>query len=598
MLPIRRYHQVPSTPKLFGNERRMPLQQRPRRLVSLMTVVMATITLVGLFSTSVLLSASVEQTESNDVLRPETADHQASDTVLISLGKTNPDNPSFVETTASPILDTAAPSTPESAATSIPDTTLHSVSTQYQQYTGHRSNSSECMAGADYGVISGLLESPKTFCSPADFTKKPGKFQTTYTHYRGGKGNIQATVFRGLLLDLSKAQVTHDISSIAEDGGAHDPRYKFSSVRPLCQCSDGKPQDKDSGAPRVWADKLTGDEFLRSTKPTDGEQKNSDKTYRVCEPIGSRDRPNFGISEAVQVLLIARFNDHNPFFQLSQTLNTWIMMKVLDWSNMDTQIVYLDKGIPSHVDELRHRLLAPLRPAYLAADLMTQKSDPDAHVGIVEFNTALVAPYEWIGPMMRHLNDEEDCEGSQLIKDFRLEALTAMGVRDRKTKKSSRCLLTIISRRDYSGRQLQRTWLNEKEVLEQMMAGFGDQCSMQSVDFVDIPMAEQMRTIVSSDIVIGMHGAGMANVMWTRPGTLVIEIFPKDRRRWGFRNICQHVGCEWLDFRGGDDFLPNGKPADNKSDSNTFDKSIPVDEWVEFANPLLTAAIARATANN
>ncbi|KAF1788223.1 Glycosyltransferase AER61, uncharacterized [Phytophthora cactorum] len=66
-------------------------------------------------------------------------------------------------------------------------------------------------------------------------------------------------------------------------------------------------------------------------------------------------------------------------------------------------------------------------------------------------------------------------------------------------------------------------------------------------------MYDQMKAMLDSDVEIGMHGAGMFNVLWTRPETLVIEIFPRRRFRWGYRNICQYIGCKWHDFRRGRD---------------------------------------------
>lgn len=453
-----------------------------------------------------------------------------------------------------------------------------------------RPTSDDCFVGVDYGILDGIRASAKDFCVPNSTSSDSNELRSSYTYYRFDRGNLQATVFRGLQLDLSKAQVKHDISSIAEDGGEHDPRYKFESVRPLCQCET--PQVSDNKVPRVWFERLTGDKFWRTSEPTDRPAKDSDKMHRACEPPKSSDKAAVSIRDPVKVLLIARVNDHNPFLQISQTLDTWIMMKALDWSNEDTQIVYLDKGIPSPMDELRHLLLAPLRPAARTRDMLQEQKDSGKGTGIIEFGTALIAPYEWTGPMTRHLDNYEPCARTKLIADFRSEAMAVVGVEDQKNVTGS-CVLTIISRRDYEGRKLQRVWVNEQEVLDRMIADFGDRCTMRAVDFVGIPIAEQIRTIVNSDIVVGMHGAGMANVMWTRPDTLVIEIFPKPRRRWGFRNICQHVGCNWHGFRGGEDIITERGADVGFPDPNTLNKVIPPDEWAEFANPLLRSAIAR-----
>ncbi|KAG6975423.1 hypothetical protein JG688_00002403 [Phytophthora aleatoria] len=93
-------------------------------------------------------------------------------------------------------------------------------------------------------------------------------------------------------------------------------------------------------------------------------------------------------------------------------------------------------------------------------------------------------------------------------------------------------------------------------------------------------MYDQMKAMLDSDVVIGMHGAGMVNVLWTRPETLVIEIFPRRRFRWGYRNICQYIGCKWHDFRRGRDI------GIHSSDPNDMDKFISYPEWKSFFDSL------------
>ncbi|GLD97870.1 hypothetical protein PINS_up006567 [Pythium insidiosum] len=160
------------------------------------------------------------------------------------------------------------------------------------------------------------------------------------------------------------------------------------------------------------------------------------------------------------------------------------------------------------------------------------------------------------------------------------------------------CVVTVITRRPYQGRMVQRKWRNEAFILDKMRALYANgtyrhgECVFQSVDFVELPLREQMRVIVNSDVVIGMHGAGMVNVLWTRPGTLVVEIFPRNRKRWGYRNLCQFIGCQWHEFRGGSDV---GK-GDNGSD-----KIIAFPQWNAFFDPLFretVAALERAIAAN
>ena len=38
-------------------------------------------------------------------------------------------------------------------------------------------------------------------------------------------------------------------------------------------------------------------------------------------------------------------------------------------------------------------------------------------------------------------------------------------------------------------------------------------------------------------VIISMHGAGLANLLWARQGTVVVEIFPRNKRRYGYEHL-------------------------------------------------------------
>ncbi|KAG6964289.1 hypothetical protein JG687_00006075 [Phytophthora cactorum] len=205
---------------------------------------------------------------------------------------------------------------------------------------------------------------------------------------------------------------------------------------------------------------------------------------------------------------------------------------------------------------------------------------------VVHFESALLVPYEVTGPLMSHLDDNQPCYDNDMIKDFRDLSLKSLGVTPRSAKTDpKRCLVTVISRRPYGGRRVQRLWRNEDEILRRMREEYQDayrygECEFQSLEFTNMTMHDQMKAMLDSDVVIGMHGAGMVNVLWTRPETLVIEIFPRRRFRWGYRNICQYIGCKWHDFRRGRDI------GIHSSDPNDMDKFIPYPEWKSFFDSL------------
>lgn len=78
----------------------------------------------------------------------------------------------------------------------------------------------------------------------------------------------------------------------------------------------------------------------------------------------------------------------------------------------------------------------------------------------------------------------------------------------------------FISRRKARHRRL----ANER-VLERKLGQLG----FQSVCFEDIPFERQAALMREASVVVAVHGAALANAMFARPGTRIVEIYP-DRR--------------------------------------------------------------------
>lgn len=205
------------------------------------------------------------------------------------------------------------------------------------------------------------------------------------------------------------------ITKLPQDGVKHDPRNIFDSIRIILKWKDGRPQDSVHGSPRVWNALLAGDNVM-APKPRSGGKANG--IFRVCEDPKASDLKAYVVSDLTKVLLVFRKDGHNPFFQVAQALNTWMMMKILRWSATDTQLVYLDKAIPTAIDDLRHRLLAPTKTPVSAIDLPMHQNMASVRAGIVEFGNVMVAPFEKAGRLMRHLDDYEPCREHSSLRTF------------------------------------------------------------------------------------------------------------------------------------------------------------------------------------
>lgn len=58
-------------------------------------------------------------------------------------------------------------------------------------------------------------------------------------------------------------------------------------------------------------------------------------------------------------------------------------------------------------------------------------------------------------------------------------------------------------------------------------------------------LLEQIQLFANAEIVIGPHGAGMANILFCDPGTKVVELFSRDMRNYCMLNIAEIVGLDY-----------------------------------------------------
>ncbi|KAF1793176.1 Glycosyltransferase AER61, uncharacterized [Phytophthora cactorum] len=220
----------------------------------------------------------------------------------------------------------------------------------------------------------------------------------------------------------------------------------------------------------------------------------------------------------------------------------------IGWERNTTQLVTFDRALPTPVDELRILFLD--LNVLLSAERCSR----------IELCTLIrpFGPYEVTGPLMSHLDDNQPCYDNDMIKDFRDLSLKN---------------LTVDV--EYSA------MANEDEILRRMREEYQDayrygECEFQSLEFTNMTMYDQMKAMLDSDVVIGMHGAGMFNVLWTRPKLWLLKYFLEDDFAGViaiFANILAASGTISAEERYRDPLI-------------RMDKFIPYPEWKSFFDSL------------
>lgn len=109
-------------------------------------------------------------------------------------------------------------------------------------------------------------------------------------------------------------------------------------------------------------------------------------------------------------------------------------------------------------------------------------------------------------------------------------------------------LRLYISRADV-GRRIVK---NEKQVLE-VLSEYG----FIPVVLKPLSVAEKIALFQAAEIVIAPHGAGLTNLLFCNPGTMVIELFNANWMLPCYWMICQHLGLDYYYLVGKGERLPS-----------------------------------------
>ncbi|GMF23693.1 unnamed protein product [Phytophthora lilii] len=107
---------------------------------------------------------------------------------------------------------------------------------------GEQTTSDECFNLRDYGFVDHLKSSSRSFCT--------GDLDSSiHTVFDVPIAEFSSTKLQNIVIDMRSAEVSHDIYSLAQDGGGHDPRFRYKPNSVFCNCTG--PQDSAHGAPNT-----------------------------------------------------------------------------------------------------------------------------------------------------------------------------------------------------------------------------------------------------------------------------------------------------------------------------------------------------------
>lgn len=142
-------------------------------------------------------------------------------------------------------------------------------------------------------------------------------------------------------------------------------------------------------------------------------------------------------------------------------------------------------------------------------------------------------------PMWQGDWEPRDCTSSALLDTFVSRVMGRYNVTHTRDP-SAQVVLTFVDRRH--GRRK----LHDREAYLQKVQEKFPHVKVQSIDFGEYTYAEQIRIASETDVLVGVHGAGLTLQMYMPPGSSVVEVLPFNFIHRGFRNEAKLRGHRYF----------------------------------------------------
>ncbi|KXH59107.1 DUF563 domain-containing protein [Colletotrichum salicis] len=209
----------------------------------------------------------------------------------------------------------------------------------------------------------------------------------------------------------------------------------------------------------------------------------------------------------------------------------------IPWDVPRTQVVFLDNQEEGPLYSL-WGMFAGREPLRLTKVL----EDPAQSQVFSETPQNVIIPLAGgSNPLWQNDWEDRDCKDAPLLRVFTRRVMQQFGVEFGMGRRQGKPLnVTLIDRR------VSRRLLNQDVLLDAARNAFPD-ANFQAIDLGAMSFPEQLRIIQSTDVLIGVHGAGLTHTMFLREnGAAVVEIQPSSMSHKGFRNVAQMLGHNYF----------------------------------------------------
>jgi protein O-GlcNAc transferase len=131
------------------------------------------------------------------------------------------------------------------------------------------------------------------------------------------------------------------------------------------------------------------------------------------------------------------------------------------------------------------------------------------------------------------------CGTSTLLHTFLHRVLDFYDISHKTERKTRKTTITFIDRKE------KRHWVDQEKLLARLRRRYPS-AKIQAVDFAAYSLKDQIRIARKTDVLVGIHGAGLTHSLFLEPGSAVVEILPEGVDFKGFENIARHLNVQYF----------------------------------------------------
>jgi glycoprotein 2-beta-D-xylosyltransferase len=215
-------------------------------------------------------------------------------------------------------------------------------------------------------------------------------------------------------------------------------------------------------------------------------------------------------------LLVVRYGYANLFHSMTDLYNTFLVRALLVGERRPLRVILAD-GHPA----------SPLDDAWRV--LYRDVSRIGAWRGRCRFAALAFGPVGVDSPL-----EMTDQPSLPLLERFRRFVLRSYGIRNRReTPRHRRVRVTIVFRRDHQAHPRNATGAVRRKIANEaaLLAGIrrsalSNRLAVRGVVLERLSMADQLRLVSATDVLVGMHGAGLTHTLFLPSGAALVELFP------------------------------------------------------------------------